>query len=272
MANRALEAALRSQGYDEETTRGIVDYVVGKGTLQSAPCINHARLRSMGFGDTELELIESSLMSAFDIRHVFNARLLGDRFCLDVLNIEPQSLSTPEFDLLAALGFSQKEIALANIYCCGTMTIEGAPGLKKEHLPVFDCANPCGPYGKRYLSVESHIRMMASVQPFVSGAISKTVNMPSRATVQDCKIAYMMSWHLGLKSNALYRDRSKLSQPLNTRLSVENADEYDLTSGAPAFTPPHTQSSPHLISRAPAVAPKPLRRVTDRIRRARRVG
>jgi ribonucleoside-diphosphate reductase alpha chain len=272
IANQALGAALRSQGYNEETTRAIVEYVVGKGTLQGAPCINHPRLRSMGFSDAELELVETSLMSAFDIRHVFNARLLGDRFCLDVLNIEPQSLSTPKFDLLAALGFSQKEITLANIYCCGTMTVEGAPGLKKEHLPIFDCANPCGPFGKRYLSVESHIRMMASVQPFVSGAISKTVNMPSRATVQDCKVAYMMSWHLGLKSNALYRDRSKLSQPLNARLPIENTDEYDLTSGVPFFTHPHAQSSPHLISRAPAAAPKPLRRVTDRTRRARRVG
>jgi ribonucleoside-diphosphate reductase alpha chain len=170
------------------------------------------------------------------------------------------------------LGFSQKEIALANIYCCGSMTVEGAPGLREEHLPIFDCANPCGLYGQRYLSVESHIRMMASVQPFVSGAISKTVNMPSRATVQDCKVAYMMSWHLGLKSNALYRDRSKLSQPLNTWLHAENTEEYDLSSVAPALAPSHNQSSAHVTSRAPAAAQKSLSRATDRTLRARRVG
>jgi ribonucleoside-diphosphate reductase alpha chain len=272
IANQALREALRSRGYDEETTRGIVDYVVGKGTLRDAPYVSHARLRSLGFGDTELDLVESSLSCAFDIRQVFNAKLLGDRFCLHVLNIDPQSLSAPKFDLLTALGFSQKEITLANIYCCGTMTVEGASDLKEEHLPIFDCANPCGPYGKRCLSVESHIRMMASVQPFVSGAISKTVNMPSRATVQDCKMAYMMSWHLGLKSNALYRDRSKLSQPLNTWLYVENVDEYDLSPEVPAFTPSHTQSGPHPTPRAPAAAQKPLRQVADRTQSARRVG
>ena len=105
------------------------------------------------------------------------------------------------------------------------MTVEGAPHLKAEHYPVFDCANPCGRTGKRYLSVESHIKMMAAAQPFISGAISKTINMPNEATVEDCKEAYLLSWKLALKANALYRDGSKLSQPLNSQLIADEDDE-----------------------------------------------
>ena len=129
-----------------------------------------------------------------------------------------EQLNDFSFEILPALGFSRKDIEAANIHICGAMTLEGAPFLKAEHLPVFDCANPCGKIGKRYLSVESHIRMMAAAQPFISGAISKTINMPNDATVEDCKDAYMLSWKLALKANALYRDGSKLSQPLNSSL------------------------------------------------------
>ena len=131
--------------------------------------------------------------------------------------------------MLTHLGFSKKDIEAANIHVCGAMTLEGAPFLKAEHLPVFDCANPCGKIGKRYLSVESHIRMMAAAQPFISGAISKTINMPNDATVEDCKSAYMLSWKLALKANALYRDGSKLSQPLNSSLIADEEDEDDET-------------------------------------------
>jgi ribonucleoside-diphosphate reductase alpha chain len=130
--------------------------------------------------------------------------------------------------MLPALGFAKKDIEAANIHVCGAMTLEGAPHLKPEHLPVFDCANPCGKIGKRFLSVESHIRMMAAAQPFISGAISKTINMPNDATVEDCKSAYMLSWKLALKANALYRDGSKLSQPLNASLIADDEDEDDL--------------------------------------------
>ncbi len=129
------------------------------------------------------------------------------------------------FNLLEHIGFSKKDIEAANVHVCGAMTLEGAPFLKNEHLPVFDCANPCGKIGKRYLSVESHIRMMAAAQPFISGAISKTINMPNEATVEDCGAAYMLSWKLGLKANALYRDGSKLSQPLNASLIEDESDE-----------------------------------------------
>src|SRR5207248_6193529 len=146
----------------------------------------------------------------------FNRFALGDDFCRDKLQLTAEQLDTPGFDLLAALGFSREQIVEANGYVCGAMTIEGAPHLKAEHYPVFDCANKCGKKGKRFLSAESHIRMMAAAQPFISGAISKTINMPHEATIEDVKKAYLLSWQLMLKANALYRDGSKLSQPLNS--------------------------------------------------------
>ncbi len=138
-----------------------------------------------------------------------------------------EKLNDPAFDLLAHLGFSKKDIEAANEHVCGAMTLEGAPHLKAEHLPVFDCANPCGTKGKRFLSVDSHIRMMAAAQPFISGAISKTINMPNEASVEDCKASYMLSWKLALKANALYRDGSKLSQPLNSQLLSDDTDEAE---------------------------------------------
>ena len=138
-----------------------------------------------------------------------------------------EAIAAPGFDLLAAVGFTKREIEAANVHICGAMTVEGAPHLKAEHYPVFDCANPCGKIGKRYLSVESHIRMMAASQPFISGAICKTINMPNDATVEDCKSAYLLSWKLALKANALYRDGSKLSQPLNSQLISDDDDEED---------------------------------------------
>src|SRR5262249_16979730 len=152
---------------------------------------------------------------------------LGEDFVGDQLGIGAEALASPSFDLLQAIGFSKREIEAANIHVCGAMTVEGAPHLKAEHYPVFDCANPCGKIGKRYLSVESHIRMMAASQPFISGAISKTINMPNDATVEDCKSAYLLSWKLALKANALYRDGSKLSQPLNAQLISDEEDDDD---------------------------------------------
>ncbi|MFN0043992.1 MAG: vitamin B12-dependent ribonucleotide reductase, partial [Alphaproteobacteria bacterium] len=179
-----------------------------------SPALNHAQLRAKGFGDEQIEKIESGLASAFDITFVFNKWTLGEDFCKSVLKISDEQLVDYGFDLLSFIGFSKADIDRANIHVCGAMTLEGAPGLKDEHLPVFDCANACGRLGKRYLSVESHIRMMAASQPFISGAISKTINMPNEATVAECNAAYMLSWKLGVKANALYRDGSKLSQPL----------------------------------------------------------
>src|SRR5581483_5655410 len=163
----------------------------------------HAALRAKGFTAAALQALESALASAFDIRFAFNRYTLGEEFCTKVLGLSPAQLDDVSFDMLTALGFSKADVEAANTYCCGAMTLEGAPHLKAEHLPIFDCANPCGRIGRRFLSVESHIRMMAAAQPFISGAISKTINMPNTASVEDCKRAYMLSWQLGLKANAL---------------------------------------------------------------------
>jgi ribonucleoside-diphosphate reductase alpha chain len=171
--------------------------------------------------------VEKALPTAFDIKFAFNKWTLGEDLLRDELKVDAATLASPSFDLLAHMGFTRREIEAANIHVCGAMTIEGAPHLKSQHYAVFDCANPCGRTGKRYLSVESHIRMMAAAQPFISGAISKTINMPNDATVEDCKSAYLLSWKLALKANALYRDGSKLSQPLNAQLIADEDDEDD---------------------------------------------
>src|SRR5690606_26582283 len=252
--NRSVPLALRTLGYSEAEIAEIEAYAVGHGSLRQAPAINHATLKAKGFTDEALQKIEDALATAFDIKFVFNRWTLGDQFLTGTLKIPAEKLNDPGFDLLTHLGFSKKDIEAANEHACGAMTLEGAPHLKPEHLPVFDCANPCGrrgkrvrsvgshirmraaaqPFlsgatpkperlpvfdcaspcgrrGKRFLSVGSHIRMLAAAQPFISGAISKTIHMPNDATVEDCKQAYLLSWRLGLKANALYRDGSKLS-------------------------------------------------------------
>ncbi len=158
---------------------------------------------------------------------MFNRWTLGETFLTETLKVPAEKLAEPGFDLLAHLGFSKKDIETANEHVCGAMTLEGAPHLDAQHLPVFDCANPCGRKGKRFLSVGSHIYMMAAAQPFISGAISKTINMPNDASVEDCKESYMLSWRLALKANALYRDGSKLSQPLNSQLLADDAEEAE---------------------------------------------
>jgi len=222
--NRSVPAALENLGYSSSQIEEIISYAVGHQTLGNAPGVNHTSLVGHGFGQKEIEKIEAALASAFDIRFVFNQWTLGEEFCTRTLGIPQAKLNDPTFDLLKHLGFSRKEIEAANDHVCGTMTLEGAPFLKDEHLKVFDCANPCGKRGKRYLSTESHITMMAAAQSFISGAISKTINMPNSATIEDCQRAYELSWSLGIKANALYRDGSKLSQPLASAL-VEDDDE-----------------------------------------------
>ncbi|HEY1474109.1 MAG TPA: vitamin B12-dependent ribonucleotide reductase [Pseudolabrys sp.] len=225
--NRAVPEALRTLGYSEAEIAEIEVYAVGHGSLAQAPAINHTTLKAKGFTEEAIAKIDKALPTAFDIKFAFNKWTLGEEFCRDKLGISAEDLSSPTFDLLAGIGFGKREIEAANIHVCGAMTVEGAPHLKPTHYPVFDCANPCGRTGKRYLSVESHIRMMAAAQPFISGAISKTINMPNEATVDDCKEAYLLSWKLALKANALYRDGSKLSQPLNSQLIADEDDEDD---------------------------------------------
>src|SRR5689334_13457678 len=225
--NRAVPEALRTLGYKESEIAEIESYAVGHGSLGQAPAINHTTLKAKGFTDDAIAKVEKALPTAFDIKFAFNKWTLGEEFIRDQLGVGAEALASPNFDLLAAVGFTRREIDAANIHVCGAMTVEGAPHLKAEHYPVFDCANPCGKIGKRFLSVESHIRMMAASQPFISGAISKTINMPNDATVEDCKAAYLLSWKLALKANALYRDGSKLSQPLNSQLISDDEDEDD---------------------------------------------
>ena len=200
--------------------------------------------------------MEKALPTAFDIKFAFNKWTLGADFLRDELGVGAEDLAAPSFDLLAHLGFTKREIEAANIHVCGAMTVEGAPHLKPEHYAVFDCANPCGRTGKRYLSVDSHIRMMAAAQPFISGAISKTINMPNEATVEDCKAAYMLSWKLGLKANALYRDGSKLSQPLQCQLIADEDEDDDVIE---AFL------DKPAAARAAALSEKIVEKVVERI-------
>jgi ribonucleoside-diphosphate reductase alpha chain len=257
--NRAVPEALRTLGYSESQIAEIEAYAVGHGNLNQAPSINPGSLKAKGFTDEKVEAVNAALKQAFDIKFVFNQWTLGADFLRDTLGVSDEHMNAIDFNLLDHMGFGKKEIEAANIHVCGAMTLEGAPFLKKEHLPVFDCANPCGKIGKRYLSVESHIRMMAAAQPFISGAISKTINMPNDATVEDCKNAYMLSWKLGLKANALYRDGSKLSQPLNASLIEDEEDEDAVEEllAAPA------------AAQAVAVTEKIVERVVERIVRER---
>ncbi len=213
--NQSVPSALRTLGYNEQQIQEISLYCTGHKTLEGAPFINHETLLAKGFDRPALERLESALGQAFDIQFAFNKWTLGEEFCREQLGLSDEQLGDAKFNLLKALGFRQEEIVAANDYCCGTMTVEGAPHLKSEHLPVFDCANRCGRLGQRFIPVDAHIRMMAAAQPFISGAISKTINMPADATVEDVKSAYLLAWKLMIKAVALYRDGSKLSQPLN---------------------------------------------------------
>ncbi len=210
-------------GYSKEAITEIVNYAKGTGTLEGCPYINFESLKAKGFDEETLNRIETMLPSVFELGFAFNRYSLGDEFLKEKLKFTDEEINSG-VDVLSILGFVKEEIASANDYVCGTMTIEGAPFLKHEHYPVFDCANKCGKKGKRYIKDDAHIRMMASAQPFISGAISKTINLPGSATIEDVKSAYKKSWELGLKANALYRDGSKLSQPLNSTSAQEYED------------------------------------------------
>jgi len=255
--NRMVPDALKVLGYDEDTVSEIVAHAVGHGTLAGAPHISHEALGELGFGDVQLATIEDAIPNAFDIKFVFNKWTLGEEFCTAALGISAEQLDDYGFNLLAHLGFSDAQVEEANIYVCGSMTLEDAPHIKSKHLRVFDCANPCGRTGTRFLSAESHIHMMAAAQPFVSGAISKTINMPNDATVEDCKNAYMLSWQLGLKANALYRDGSKLSQPLQSQILAASDDDDAADSIDEIVEAPATR-------RAEIVAERIVERVIER--------
>ena len=214
--NQSVPAALRNLKYTEEQIEKIVNYAKGHATLNGAPYINSASLLAKGFTQAELDKIETTLGSAFEIGFVFNVYAFGEE-TMQRLGFKPSEYNDFGWSMLEALGYSDEEIEAANIFVCGTMTVEGAPELKDEHLSIFDCANKCGQIGQRYIHAHGHIRMMGAAQPFLSGAISKTINLPNEATVEEIADSYRMSWELGLKACALYRDGSKLSQPLSNK-------------------------------------------------------
>ncbi|MCX7908221.1 MAG: vitamin B12-dependent ribonucleotide reductase [Ignavibacteria bacterium] len=215
IVNQSVHKALVKLGYTEKQIDEIEKYTKGHGTLIGCPTINQKTLLERGFTQEKIDVIEKQLDNVFDIRFAFNKYLLGEDFCKQ-LGFTEEQLNDPNFDLLSALGFSESEIEIANDYVCGTMMLEGAPHLKPEHLPIFDTAVKCGKRGTRFIPYMAHVRMMAAAQPFITGAISKTVNMPAEATVEDIGKVYFDAWKMMLKAIAIYRDGSKLSQPLNT--------------------------------------------------------
>ena len=214
--NQSIPPALEKLGYNKDQISEIIRYAKGSGSLDGCPYINPESLKAKGFTDEIISKIDKSLPSVFDITFAFNKFSLGTDFLVKTLGFNEDEINSFDFDVLSKLGFSKTEISSANDYVCGTMTIEGAPFLKHDHYSIFDCANKCGKKGTRFIRPLAHIKMMAAAQPFISGAISKTINLPGNAGVEDIKDAYMQSWKLGVKANALYRDGSKLSQPLNT--------------------------------------------------------
>ncbi len=231
IVNQAVGLALKNLGYNENSIREIEQYIIGHGTLKGCSTINTQTLIREGLTQDDIDKVEKNLKDAFKVEFVFNYHILGED-TLKRLGFKENQYKAEDFNLLKELGYSSHEITVANLYVCGNMMIEGAPNLKEEHLPIFDTANRNGNYGKRFLSAQSHIRMMAAAQPFISGAISKTINLPNEATVEDIAECYLSSWVLGLKSNALYRDGCKLSQPLSSKSDekVEVEEEKALVS------------------------------------------
>ncbi|HEY1975639.1 MAG TPA: hypothetical protein VGG89_03770 [Candidatus Baltobacteraceae bacterium] len=225
IVNQSVDAALHKLGYSQDQIDAIETYAKGTGTLLEAPHINRATLKAKGFDEDAISKVEAVLPGAFELPFVFNKFVLGEEFCKTQLGLTEEQLNDWNFSILRdGLGFTTLQIEEASAHICGRMTVEGAPYLKDEHLAVFDCATPCGRYGTRYIRPLAHVDMMAAAQPFVSGAISKTINLPQTATIADVKEAYRYSWERMIKAVALYRDGSKLSQPL--------AASYDLGSDA----------------------------------------
>ena len=259
--NQSVPTALKNLGYDEKQADAIIKYAVGSGTFAGAPHINHQTLSEKGFIASEIAKLDKAVGSAFEIGFVFNVYNLGEE-CLKRLGFTPEQYFNFEWSLLEALGFSDEQIEEANDYVCGTMTVEGAPYLKPEHLPVFDCANKCGKKGQRYIHAHGHIRMMAAAQPFISGAISKTINLPHEAQIEEIADSYLLSWQLGLKACALYRDGSKLSQPLSNKSDKKKkADETEAT----ANNQPATVNDSAIVDMGKLTIDELLEEVTKRV-------
>jgi ribonucleoside-diphosphate reductase alpha chain len=230
--NQSVPLALKNLGYGKKEAEAIVRYAVGAGSFKGAPHINHQSLREKGLIESEINKLDAAVASAFEIGFVFNVYTLGEE-CMQRLGFSPSAYFDMEWSLLEALGFTEEQIEAAGDFVCGTMTIEGAPFLKAAHYSVFDCANKCGKKGERFIHAYGHIRMMAAVQPFISGAISKTINLPNEAGIEEIADCYMLSWKLGLKANALYRDGSKLSQPLSNKSDTKKKADGSIEGALP---------------------------------------
>jgi ribonucleoside-diphosphate reductase alpha chain len=240
--NQSVPMALKNLGYTDKEIDAIIKYAVGTAGFAGAPYINHQTLSEKGFIGEEIKKLDHAASTAFEIGFVFNKYTLGEE-CLQRLGFTPEQYNNFEWSLLEALGFTEEQIEAANDYVCGTMMLEGAPLLRDEHLPVFDCANKCGRKGQRFIHAHGHIRMMGATQPFISGAISKTINLPHEASVEEIADAYYLSWKLGLKANALYRDGSKLSQPLSTKSDKKKKTEEVVQKAEEVMQQPDQQES-----------------------------
>lgn len=241
--NQSIPKTLRKLGYNEEEVESIVEYVQGTSSLKGSPHINDHSLRDKGFNDQDLEKIKASLPRIFDLSFAFNVGSLGKE-SLARFGFTEEQYSKPGFNLLRELGFSEEQIEAANIHICGKMTMEGSPHLKPEHLPIFDCANKCGKYGKRYIAASAHLKIMAAAQKFLSGAISKTVNLPNNITVEEIEQLYLDAWRMGIKAIAFYRDGSKLAQPLNVSKDKEKAEKEEDLKTQPLATIPDQMAKP----------------------------
>jgi ribonucleoside-diphosphate reductase alpha chain len=264
--NQSVPQALRNLGYSEAETTAIEQYAVGAASFEKAPFINNATLAAKGFNADEIAKLNAAAKSAFEIGFLFNRFTLGDE-CLQRLGFTEAQYGDWSFNLLEALGFTEDEIDAANDFICGTMTVEGAPFLKEEHLKVFDCANKCGKKGERYIHAYGHIRMMAACQPFLSGAISKTINLPHEASVEEIADCYLLSWQLGLKANALYRDGSKLSQPLSNKSDKKkkNEDAKEETAEAAAEAAPTAEQASNIVDLSQLTVDELLEEVQKRM-------
>ncbi|MFG0248407.1 MAG: adenosylcobalamin-dependent ribonucleoside-diphosphate reductase [Phycisphaeraceae bacterium JB051] len=263
IANQSLKPSLKHMGYDEQQVKDIISYVMGslhldiafeKGTFADF-------LKDKGMNDADLKKITDALPTVFEIGQAFTVWTVGED-CIKRLGLEEQAKAA-DFNLLKALGLTAKQIVELNYQVCGTQTIEGAPHLTDEDLKVFDCANTCGPLGKRFIHAHGHIRMMAAAQPFISGAISKTINLPNEASVTDIANSYRMSWDLGLKANALYRDGCKLSQPLNSKMDAD--EEVDDDENIAAGKDEVAQDVADAAKSVAAEAPKPIEKIIEKI-------
>jgi len=260
--NQSVPAALTNLQYSKKEIDAIIKYAVGAGTFAGAPHINHQTLSEKGFIAEEIKKLDAAVASAFEIGFVFNVYTLGEE-CLQRLGFKPAQYFNFEWNLLEALAFTEDEIGAANDYVCGTMTLEGAPYLKEDHLPVFDCANKCGQKGQRFIHAHGHIRMMGAVQPFISGAISKTINLPNEATIEEIADAYMLSWQLALKACALYRDGSKLSQPLSNKSDKKKKAEE--TSEIPATETENPKLESNIVDMSKLTVDDLLQEVQKRV-------